>query len=406
MTARILIAFDPADGETTEVVPTADSFSINSISLVGASPDLNGLPSTPPTASSAASKSYVDGLINGRDWKESVRLATAAALPANTAAGSGAGKTLTADANGALTVDGVAVDQDDRILVKNEATATDNGIYVVTATGDGSNPYVLTRATDADEDSEVTAQLTVAAEEGTANADTGWQLSTDDPITVDTTSLTFIKVISEVISAGAGLLQTGAVFDVELDIDADAQSTGADGGSSGLEFDASGVAGQLRVAVDPDAGLQRDAAGIGILLDGTTLSTSAAGAKVDHSPKLQDSYILGEAIAQYDPVCWGAANDKLAKGDAGITTDSRVMGVLATAGVLDDVRPVVSHGIVTGALTALGPTAGDPIYLADSGGLTDTLPTGDVNRVRVGYAKSADDLWVEIEFLGRVGAPA
>lgn len=173
---------------------------------------------TPTTANEAANKSYVDGLVNGLDWKNSVRLATNAALPANTAGGSGVGKTLTADANGALTVDGVAVAASDRILVKDESTGSDNGIYTVTATGDGSNPYVLTRATDADQDAEVTANLAVFVEEGTANADSGWVLTTDNPITVDTTAQTYTQFTGlGQITAGVGLTKSGDTIDLDLD---------------------------------------------------------------------------------------------------------------------------------------------------------------------------------------------
>lgn len=74
-----------------------------------------------------------------------VRLATAAALPACTAAGAGVGKTLTGNANGALSVDGVAVVAADLVLVKNQVQPLDNGIYTVTAAGSGGTPFVLTR---------------------------------------------------------------------------------------------------------------------------------------------------------------------------------------------------------------------------------------------------------------------
>jgi hypothetical protein len=74
-----------------------------------------------------------------------VRLATAAALPACTAAGAGVGKTLTEVGNGALTVDGVAVAAADLVLVKNQVAPLDNGVYTVTAPGTAGAPFVLTR---------------------------------------------------------------------------------------------------------------------------------------------------------------------------------------------------------------------------------------------------------------------
>lgn len=128
--------------------------------------------------------------------KQPVRLATAAVLPANTSSGSGTGKRLTAVSNGALSVDGSSVNTDDRILVKNEATGSDNGIYFVVNPGGGSVQYVLERANDFDgaPGGEVMGGVLISAQEGTANADSVWQVTTDDPITVDTTTLTFTSV--------------------------------------------------------------------------------------------------------------------------------------------------------------------------------------------------------------------
>jgi hypothetical protein len=197
---------------------------------------------TPTAAADASTKGYVDAVAAGLDVKASVRLATAAALPANTAAGSGAGKTLTGDANGALSVDGVAVAVGDRVLVKNETPASDNGIYVVTATGDGSNPYVLTRATDADDspDGEVTAGMFCIVLAGSTLAQTGWVLTTADPITVDTTLLTFSQfsspattsfaaptttVKSEATAAAEGVAATALRSDAQIQAATAAPST-------------------------------------------------------------------------------------------------------------------------------------------------------------------------------------
>jgi hypothetical protein len=124
------------------------------------------------------------------DFKESCRVATTAALVVS-ASGSGVGKTLTATGNGAISVDGVALALDERVLVKDQGTASDNGIYTVTQVGDGSNPFILTRATDFDEDQEVTSGAATYISEGAVNATVNRQLSTADPIVIDTTGLTF-----------------------------------------------------------------------------------------------------------------------------------------------------------------------------------------------------------------------
>ena len=126
------------------------------------------------------------GLVN--TTKETCRVATTANLDCTY---SDTALTLTANAVGAISIDGVSLAANDRVLVKNQTTATQNGIYFVSVVGTESTYYVLTRATDFDDKSEIVAGIVVYVTEGTANADTGWMLTTDNPITLDTTSLTF-----------------------------------------------------------------------------------------------------------------------------------------------------------------------------------------------------------------------
>ena len=125
--------------------------------------------------------------------KRPVRLATVSALPAYAPSGSGVGKILQANANGALSVDGIGVVYGDRILVKNETgvSRVHNGIYTVTNPGDVSNKYVLTRATDYDQDNEVVAGHLVPCSEGNTNADETFILITDGPIVIDSSLLEY-----------------------------------------------------------------------------------------------------------------------------------------------------------------------------------------------------------------------
>ncbi|MDZ4810761.1 MAG: hypothetical protein SGI96_21200 [Bacteroidota bacterium] len=151
---------------------------------------------TPAANSDLVNYSFLQSFVAGmRDPKDAVQLATAAALPAFTAAGSGVGKTLTGNVNGALTVDGVLTIAGYRVLNRSSgATHIDNGIYVVTQVGSGALPFILTRTTDADENAEVTNGLWTWSVFGTANARKGWLLNTADPITVDTTALGFVEI--------------------------------------------------------------------------------------------------------------------------------------------------------------------------------------------------------------------
>lgn len=181
------------------------------------------LSGNPVSALQAATKQYVDAVVSGLDIKNSVRVATTAALPAVTYnnGASGLGATLTADANGALpSQDGVSLSVNDRILVKDQVAGLQNGIYQVTQLGDGSNPFILTRTTDSDNSpsgGEVTPGMFTFIEEGTTNADNGWVIVTDGTITIGTTSISFTQFSGAggSVTAGDGLTKSGNTLNVE-----------------------------------------------------------------------------------------------------------------------------------------------------------------------------------------------
>ena len=163
------------------------------------------------SSDSLVNKTYVDSVANGLDVKASVRVATTANLAVNYNNGAG---TLTATSNGAISVDGVTLSLNDRVLVKNQSVAAQNGFYKVTTTGSGSAVFVLTRTPDADAASELTSGAFTFTEEGTANADNGYVLSTNGAIVLGTTSINFEQFSGAgQISAGNGLTKSGNTID-------------------------------------------------------------------------------------------------------------------------------------------------------------------------------------------------
>ena len=149
-------------------------------------------------ATSLVSKEYVDAVKVGLDFKDSVRVASTA--------------TVTVSGPGAA-IDGITLSSNDRVLLKNQSTASENGIYVFNGAASA-----LTRATDADSSAEVTAGLFTFVEEGTVNADSGFVLTTDGTITVGSTALAFAQFSGAgQIVAGDGMTKSANQLDVNDD---------------------------------------------------------------------------------------------------------------------------------------------------------------------------------------------
>ena len=152
----------------------------------------------PTQAQDAATKAYVDAVKQALDIKDSVRVATTANV------------TLSSDLNPGDTIDGVTLADGDRVLVKNQTTASENGIYVA-----GFSPV---RSADANVSADVTAGMFCFVEEGSTNADNGYVLTTNDPITLDTTALTFVQFSGAgQLVAGDGLSKSGNTLTVNDD---------------------------------------------------------------------------------------------------------------------------------------------------------------------------------------------
>jgi hypothetical protein len=178
----------------------------------------SGTISTTPTSNTdIVNKQYADAIASGIHFHEAVALATTAALPANTYNNgtSGVGATLTANANGALSVDSTLTVVSERILVKNEVAGANNGVYVVTQVGSAGTPYILTRATDFDTVGTGVDQIDEGdfflVTSGTANANTAWVQQTAPPITIGTTAIVFQQFSAPITyTAGTGLNESPA----------------------------------------------------------------------------------------------------------------------------------------------------------------------------------------------------
>ena len=168
---------------------------------------------------SVANKAYVDQVAQGLDTKPSCLVATTANLSATYNNGTaGVGATLTADINGAFSVDDVSPSVSARILVKDQTDASENGIYVLSTVGDGSTDYVLTRATPEDQPSELSGGAFVFVEEGTIGSNNGYTFTHTGAPTFGTTDLDVSQFSGAgQITAGAGLVKDGNTIDTNPD---------------------------------------------------------------------------------------------------------------------------------------------------------------------------------------------
>ena len=146
----------------------------------------------PTAATDGVNKQYVDGVAQGLDTKGSVRAASTGNI---------------ASLSGPQTIDGIATTAGDRILVKDQSSASANGIYVVAA-------GAWTRATDADTWNELVSAFTFV-ESGTINADSGWVSTVDPGGTIGSTAVGFVQFSGAgQVTAGSGLTKAGNTLDV------------------------------------------------------------------------------------------------------------------------------------------------------------------------------------------------
>ena len=172
------------------------------------------------TDNSLANKMYVDQVAQGLDTKPSCKIATTANLSATYNNGTaGVGATLTNSGTQAiLTIDSTAANLDDRVLVKDQTTRTQNGIYVVTNVGGASSNWVLTRATPEDQPAELSGGAFVFVEEGVLNANNGYTFTHTGAPTFGTTDLDVAQFSGAgQITAGAALTKSGNQLDVAVD---------------------------------------------------------------------------------------------------------------------------------------------------------------------------------------------
>lgn len=394
------LSFGQSGAELAGLSSSAD------ITLTGGS-EVTGLPASPSGDTAATSKAYVDGVAAGLDWKDSVRAATTAA-----------GTLASSFANGSA-IDGVTLATNDRILIQDQGTASENGIYIVQATGAPVRADDLAAGDQA-------AGAAVFVEEGTANADSGFVCTSNSTAdTVGTHALTWTQFTGlGDVTAGTGLTKSGNTLNVGagngISVAADTVLVNADTASTTTTEANAVIVG---------------ANGVSVKVDDSTIEGSGQGSAGAESLRLKDGGITGAKLAS-DIAITTTGNIETTAGTftgdgSGLTnlpsaasTDAiTVTAKKSTSGTINKGEVVyivgfsspdytveladadtpanmpaigVAAGTITdaaaGTLIIAGKvetldtsawSAGDPLYVSTTAGvLTSTRPTGAANLVQ------------------------
>lgn len=421
MTVRKPLFFNYDEGISQEFNTTTDTLQLAQIAVTGiagvgldmASQRIVNTPS-PTDPTDTANKAYVDSVAQGLNVKLSVKAASDSNL---------------ATLSGTATVDGIALATGDRVLLIGQTNAVQNGIWVVQA-GNWTRPKDFAGGARA-------AATFCFVERGTVYQDNGFTCVTDAPtdvIDTNSTQWTQFTGAGEIIT-GPGITKSGNTVSVALAPSSGLQFTANAldhylTPAGGLAKDANGLRAQLRAVGTATATLSSDATGLGVLglpnlftvagaattanVSAPNLNTLTAGAtttadalhthqSVISAKVIGDVHTASTALNPGDPVAWSSTANTLARGDAGIDAQARIIGLALSSVASGATGVIVKEGVAKNVLSGAMP--GAPVYLNLGGGLTFTQPTGTALRlVRLGWAVNATDLDVKIYDMGKRSA--
>jgi hypothetical protein len=311
-----------SDLSTVVQAYTLDSFATPTSDISMGGNKITNL-AAPVNDNDAVTKAYVDANSSGLDAKESVRAATTEDI------------TLTDE----QTIDGVELVDGDRVLVKNQEDATENGIYIVV------DDDTWVRAPDADSESNVTTGMFTFVEEGETHGGEGWVLITPGPLELGTSELQFTRFSSQgVISAGDGLDKTGNTLSV----------VGTAGrisvGAGGVDIDATYVGQTSITTLGTITTGTWNGTAIGVAYGGTGLTSLTTGSFLRAASASTFEQLTAEEVL--DAIGAVEANEAITGGTATkITYDAKGLVTGGTTLVASDIPSLSADKITSGTFS-------------------------------------------------------
>lgn len=426
---------------------------------------ITGLPTTPTGPTEATSKSYVDNLVSGLTWKEPVEvmeMISDADQSGVDPTASATGEAWVVN-NWSTQTDGDIVEWDGaawQVIVTNSGGEPPDGTRVVVTDGTAAGSF-------AGEEGEIATYDATGNSWSFEDPTDGWAvLVVGTGGVFENTSWVWDDTPGEwvqfsgagQINAGAGLTKSGNTLNVGtgdgITVNADSIEVDLDAADPGLEFNGASPDGALRVQVDGAHGIIRGTSGLEIEIDDTpdtldvdadglkvvglpslfkindtavgatvtapnldtltdgssnvTLHTHAPPTSVEEATRVEDTHENQAAVTTGNAVRWGSVNNQIQHADNSTAVGARVIGVARVGGAISPgTSEIVKHGVCAGCLTPQTDTfaINDEAFLGASGAIRLYANVPKPGRViRMGYAKNAADLDVQIMDLGRARA--